>query len=100
MLGGLLMVAGLFGIALLDYAKTHEYLGWSGNVDVVKLFLALWAIAFFLLFGMLIVKSARCGATCPHCRKRLQAISAQITVATGYCGYCGEQIFEQTFKKA
>ena len=94
------MVIGLFGIALLDYAKTHDHFGGFGGVDVMKVFLLLWAIGFFVCFGMLIVKSARCGATCPHCKKRFQPISAQITVATGFCGFCGEQVFEQTFKKA
>lgn len=98
---GILLVAAPLGMALIDFARTRGYLGWSGNVDVMKVFLVLWMIAFFVVvMRMIVVSVGRYGVSCPHCKRHLQAIPAQITVATGFCGFCGEQVFEQTFKKA
>jgi hypothetical protein len=98
---GILLVALLFGVAGLDFAGIHGFLAWSGDVSVMKLFLILWMIAVVaVVIRVVIVNNGRHGVFCPHCKKRLQAISAQITVATGFCGFCGEQIFEQSFKKA
>ncbi|NOS72227.1 MAG: hypothetical protein HOP33_20170 [Verrucomicrobia bacterium] len=98
---GILLVAAPLGMALIDFARTRGYLGWSGNVDVMKVFLVIWVIAFFVVFiGMLVVSVGRYGVYCPHCKKQLSAISAEITIATGFCGLCGEQVFEQSFKKA
>ena len=98
---GILLVALLFGVAVLDFAKVHGDLAWSGDVSVMKLFLILWMIAVVaVVIRVVIVNNGRHGVICPHCKKRLQAIPAQITVATGFCGFCGEQIFEQSFRKA
>ena len=97
------ILLGLFciGMAGLDYAKTRNYLGWAGDVDIGKVMLALWMIACVLVvIRLIVVTSGKRGVSCPHCKRQLQSIPAQITVATGFCGSCGEQIFEQTYKKA
>lgn len=98
---GIIIVAGLFGMALVDYARTRGYLDWCGNVNAMTVFGVTWMLAFGVFFIWMLFLDLKCqGASCPHCKKRFQAISAQITVATGFCGFCGEQVFEQTFKKA
>jgi len=96
-----ILVAGLFGMALVDYARTHGYLDWGGNINALSAFGTAWMISLGVVFVWMLALDLKCqGAACPHCKKRLQAISAQITVATGFCGFCGEQVFEQSFKKA
>lgn len=98
---GIILVAGLFGMALVDYARTHGYLNWCGNVNAMTVFGVAWMISLGVVFVGMLALDLKCpGATCPHCKKRFQAISGQITVATGFCGFCGEQVFEQSFKKA
>ena len=60
----------------------------------------------FTLFGFLIgniplmlwfVKrqQTRFGVRCPSCGKPLVGLSAQVVVATGNCGQCGERIFNE-----
>jgi len=96
---GILMVTAVFGMSLLDYAKTHGHLGWAGNVNVMKVCSVLWIVAFFsVVVGLIVVNVGRRGVFCPHCKKQLQSIPAQITVATGFCGFCGEQVFELPFR--
>lgn len=88
-------------MALVDYSRTHGYLDRCGNVNVMSIFGVVWMVSLMVAFGWMLILDLKCpGATCPHCKKGLQAFSAQITVATGFCGFCGEQVFEQTFKKA
>ena len=96
----ILLVVAPLGIGVIDYAKTHHHLDWSGNVDVMKVYLVLWLITFIPAFIWMIVLGVRDAVTCPHCKRQFQPITAQITVATGFCGFCGEQVFEQSYKKA
>jgi hypothetical protein len=53
--------------------------------------------AGFLLIGTitLICWGKARGVPCLHCHKRVTGTAAQITAATGNCGYCGGEIFEQ-----
>jgi hypothetical protein len=83
----LLIVTGLGAAAFLEHLAFHEGLN---------------KVCYGLLAGLLLIGTVALicwgeprGVPCPHCRKRLFGVVAQIAVATGNCGFCGEEVFEQ-----
>src|ERR1700759_1215598 len=46
-------------------------------------------LACFFVAGI-----AKSRVRCVKCGRRLQDVPAQIAVATGHCGYCGEEAFD------
>lgn len=86
-------------VAIADYAtngNNHDArIGSSGLSGVVTIICAVW----FLVFMLCAVAAGLKQIKCPHCQRYMNSIPGQIAVATGFCGYCGEQIFEQTFHR-
>jgi hypothetical protein len=97
---GFFLAGLIFGLAALDYAKSSGYLAWLGTTDPSGVFAVLWCVGLLVVVGLQIARTWRCRVLCPLCKKQLVQFSARIAVATGVCSYCGEKIFEQSFKQA
>jgi hypothetical protein len=92
--GGLLVAFWLIAMALADYAKDHGLPYLFGGVDVREVFGWMCAFSMCGLLAALLLLGR--GVVCPNCRKPLCDIPAQIAVATGNCGHCGEKVFDET----
>jgi len=87
----------LLAMALADYAKDHGqsvmFLGFDARDMLGGLSLIL---IVGLMISLVVLGVLGKGAVCPNCRKPLFGIPAQIAVATGNCGYCGQKVFDET----
>jgi DNA-directed RNA polymerase subunit RPC12/RpoP len=90
-IGLALIVIALGAVGLVQHLETHERSS--------KILYGL--IAGFLLVGTvaLICWGEGRGVRCPSCGTRLFGTRAQIAIATGNCGYCGQKVFEQPFNQ-
>lgn len=79
--------------ALADSAKDRGLLANVG-FDVGKLFLGL-CLAVTGIFVVQIILVTNRMIKCPHCGKPQDGIHGHIVIATGCCGFCGEQFFDQ-----
>jgi hypothetical protein len=80
--------------ALADYAREHRLLG--GNLPDVSRIFGWCCIALIVILGVQVALAGSRSVKCPHCKKVQDRIHGHIAIATGYCGYCGEKIFDQT----
>jgi hypothetical protein len=64
-----------------------------GGSAIVKLS---WIAGFFvfMMIGPLLVerRAVAAGLSCPACKKKFQATSGMMVVASGRCGYCGADV--------
>jgi hypothetical protein len=96
LLFGMVWIACIFMLmALADYVKDHGQSVVFLGFDVYEILKVLCLISLFGLIVLIMILAAIPGATCPNCRKGLFGIPAQISIATGNCGYCGEKVFEE-----
>ncbi len=63
-----------------------------GSHDAQEIFVAIGVVLMMLCMVIGGITNSR--VRCAKCGRQLQAIPAQIAVATGHCGYCGEEAFE------
>jgi hypothetical protein len=91
--GGIFVALLLIGMAVVDYLQQHDKLHWAGSLDLRTVIGVLWLVCVGYI-GIIAILSTWPGAQCPHCRKQLYGAPAQIAVATGNCGYCGEKAFD------
>lgn len=87
---------GLFGVIFLSsYMEKHENFAWVGPATVIGLFVFLFGnLALMVWFGKR--DQRQYGHRCPSCGKPLIGLSAQVAIATGNCGHCGESVFFET----
>ena len=84
-------------IAVILFAPHIGQLAQSGFFDWAASFNGYWILGFFggclliVVFGMCWVRPPH-GVACPACGERLWGTSAQLALAIGNCGYCGERI--------
>ena len=88
-------------IPLVSYIERHEeeyrWIGAVFGISVLVLFFGSAALAVFCASK----EQRRFGHRCPHCKKPLIGISAQLAIATGNCGQCGNKVFsDDTLPKA
>jgi hypothetical protein len=89
----LLVAFWLIAMALADYAKDHGQPYLFGGVDLREILGWMCVLSICGLFAALLILGR--GVPCPNCCKPLCDIPAQIAVATGNCGYCGEKVFDE-----
>jgi len=82
-------------IPLTRYVERNEELTWAGPALGVGLFVFLIGNLLFLAWFAK-RQQKRFGLHCANCGKLLTGASAQIAVASGNCGYCGERLFSET----
>jgi hypothetical protein len=82
----------MMAAATMDSLKEHGVLTPATSIILGKVLLGAGLIALFLC--LVIGFATASGERCAKCGKRLQGIAAQIAVATGNCGYCGERAFD------
>jgi hypothetical protein len=82
----------VIGLWMIGGALLDNVLNWGGS-DVFRQSYGIFGVVIIIAFFLALVVLQR-GMPCQHCRKRLFGVSAQIAVATGTCGYCGEKAFE------
>jgi hypothetical protein len=82
----------MIGAAVATSWKEHGGLTGTGSCDLGNsLVLAGFVI---MLLCMAVAGIVNSGQPCSACGKRLHGIAAQIAVATGNCGHCGEKAFD------
>jgi hypothetical protein len=97
MIGWLVVFFGVLlgGVPLSRYVEQHEELTWLGPVFGIGLFVFLIG-NLPLLAWFAKRQQRRFGIYCPSCGKPLVGLSAQVVIATGHCGHCGESVFSET----
>jgi len=83
----------MMAAATTDSLKEHGVLTPATSLILGKLLGGAGLVALF--FCLVIGLATASGEKCVKCGKRLQGIAARIAVATGNCGYCGEQAFDE-----
>ena len=80
-------------IPLSSYIERHEQdYRWIGTAFGIGLLTFLCAnLGLMAWYGLR--QQRRYGHRCPHCNKSLVGFGAQIAIATGNCGQCGESVF-------
>jgi hypothetical protein len=94
--GWLILFFGVLigNIPLTRYVETHERLAWAGPLFGVGLFV-------FLIGNLCLLawfskgQQKRLGLSCPSCGKAVMGVRAQIAIASGNCGNCGEKVFSE-----
>lgn len=83
----------LSGIPIGNYIDHHsEDYRWLGTMFGIGIFVFLLAnVGLLLWYGSKQQKNF--GHRCPACNKALIGMSAQLAIASGNCGYCGEKVF-------
>jgi hypothetical protein len=94
------MVALMVVIAVFGSAASWMTARWEGQLFTPGT-PYLWILCGWAILGIVAaVGAVRTGGKsllrCPHCRKCLGGIPAQIVVASRRCGHCGEQIIDET----
>src|ERR1035437_3835711 len=80
-------------IPLSSYIERHEQdYRWIGTAFGIGLLTFLCTnLGLMAWYGLR--QQRRYGHRCPHCNKSLVGFGAQIAIATGNCGQCGERVF-------
>lgn len=87
----------LLAMALVDYAKDHGQSVIVLGFDVRDMLGGLCVLLILgLMVSVVVLGVLGKGLVCPNCRRPLFGIPAQIAVATGNCGYCGQKVFDET----
>lgn len=78
---------------LMQYIDKHdqEY-RWIGAAIGIGFLVFLFANLVLMAWYSL-RQQRRFGHRCPHCNKALIGFGAQLAIATGNCGHCGEKVF-------
>jgi hypothetical protein len=89
---GFLGGAGWF----VGFAVVARRMRLNAHPPLSYVFIAIWfGIAALILFGATLIGLRRgrtLGLCCPRCGKQLVGTSGLIAVASGRCGYCGEDV--------
>jgi hypothetical protein len=97
LLFGVILIGCIFlAMGVADCAKDHGHSFMLLGFDVRDMLGALCVILIIgVVVSLVVMGVLGKGAVCPNCHKPLFGIPAQIAVATGNCGYCGEKVFEE-----
>ena len=80
-------------VPLSRYFAKHEDLSWINRV-LGPCFPVVLMVTMVLLFLLEMRQRRQLGVSCPKCGKPLVGASAQVAIATGNCGHCGEEVFD------
>lgn len=89
----ILVGATIIGLWMISGAFLDNFLNWEGSEFLRKAY-GVSGFIVVVVFLLVLAASPCAGVPCPNCKKRLFGITAQIAVATGNCGYCGDKVFE------
>jgi hypothetical protein len=82
---GIVMGITIMGLCLLASAAVSSY-------NLQEIFVGIGVV--LMLMCIVVGGIANSRVKCAKCGRQLQAVPAQIAVATGRCGFCGEKAFD------